>query len=190
MRFFPLEETQNFNGTGKSPSRINEEYDLKIAPLPMSMTIWLPIYFCLMTTTIYQAIPIWMLPRGFRNDDLIFNQIGYVWTINIFSNLIWNKLFYGLGFYVSAIDILVMLSTALYMLVKVSRSHLNKIECVTLYFGISIYAGWVSVATILNLSYIAKDMGLSYENGHDETKWACFILWVAFVIFTAASLRE
>jgi hypothetical protein len=46
------------------------------------------------------------------------------------------------------------------------------------------------VATILNLSYVAKDMGLNYTNGHDETKWACFMLCVALLLFTVASYRE
>ena len=127
----------------------------------MSMIIWLPIYILLMASTIYQAIPSWMLKQGYRNDDLFFNQIGYVWTLNICSNLIWNKLFYGCWFLISAADILVMLSSGLYMLVKISRSHLNIVECICFYGGVSIYTGWVTVATILNLSYVFKDLGMS-----------------------------
>jgi hypothetical protein len=96
-----------------------------------------------MTSTVYMAIPSWMMSNGFRNDDLLFNEIGYIWTINIASNVIWNKLFYSYGFLVSAVDILIMLSTGLYMLVKVSRAHLNKFECFCIYGGISIYTGWV-----------------------------------------------
>jgi len=48
----------------------------------------------------------------------------------------------------------------------------------------------VSAATILNVSFMLKEAGMSGSNGVDEQVWSIIILWVAFGIYNAAQFME
>ena len=47
----------------------------------------------------------------------------------------------------------------------------------------SIYSGWITAASILNVSFTLKSLG--YDS--NEEQFAIYILWVAFVIYNVAS---
>lgn len=55
--------------------------------------------------------------------------------------------------------------------------------------GFSLYAGWVSSATLLNFSYVLAALGMR-EPRYNEEKWTIIILWVAFGIYNVASYLE
>ena len=66
----------------------------------------------------------------------------------------------------------------------ISRNKLNTFEVMTAYTGFSLYAGWVTAASILNVSYCVKGLGLREDNINigmeiSESKITCVILWVA-----------
>merc|ERR1711990_44436 len=66
---------------------INDYWNVGVAPASWTFSIWAVIYSLLCLFTIYQA-----LPGGFvksRNDDFIFNKIGYLYSINMVLNAIW-----------------------------------------------------------------------------------------------------
>jgi hypothetical protein len=142
---------------------------------------------------IYQAIPShWGMSK--RNDHLIFNEIGYWFTFNMIFNALWLCIFqqYNLpAFFVSAIDIIALLVTSLMIMMKAQRNSTNFFETIGVYVAFSMYSGWVATASILNVTFCLKGIGLSEKNlGINESNYACFILLVALVIFVIASLRE
>jgi hypothetical protein len=67
------------------------------------------------------------------------------------------------------------------------RTKLNTFELITLRFGFSIYSGWVTTATILNIAVFLKfvDFGGEYE-----PIYAVGILWVALPIYWAFTIIE
>ena len=55
----------------------------------------------------------------------------------------------------------------------------------------SMYSGWVTTATILNVTFCLKGIGLSEKKLEiDESVYSCVMLWIALVIFVLATLRE
>ena len=73
-----------------------------------------------------------------------------------------------------------LLVTCVYIMMVVARSKLNPFEVFSMYTGFSIYAGWVTTATILNATYCFKGMGFSEEKMDiNESKITCFVLWIA-----------
>ena len=67
-----------------------------------------------------------------------------------------------------------------YIMMVVARSKLNPFEVFSMYTGFSIYAGWVTTATILNATYCFKGMGFSEERMDiSESKVTCYVLWIA-----------
>ena len=56
----------------------------------------------------------------------------------------------------------------------------NWFEFLTLRTAFSIYAGWVTTASILNICFILKSFGIRDPNLEwKETGWAVIFLWVA-----------
>lgn len=67
-----------------------------------------------MIFVVYQALPPDMVPD--RNDDLIFNQIGWLFPINMIWNALWLPTFQSfntVGFVLSEVLIVGMLLTAI-----------------------------------------------------------------------------
>ena len=53
------------------------------------------------------------------------------------------------------------------------------------------YAGWVTVATILNTTLLLKSFGVADPNiPIDEETSTCIILWVALIIYNVATYLE
>lgn len=51
--------------------------------------------------------------------------------------------------------------------------------------GMSIYAGWLTAATILGAANMFKHIGMSEENGWNEEDWTIALLWIALFLFAA-----
>ena len=72
-----------------------------------------------------------------------------------------------------------------------TRSKVNTIEWISLRCGFTIYAGWVTAATILNVTYMLKSFGVADPNiPIDEETTAVIILWIALVIYNVATYLE
>lgn len=70
-----------------SLSYINDHYAVGFAPAGWTFSIWALIYSLLTIFAIYQCLPGgWVTSR---NDDFIFNKIGWLWSINCMLNAIW-----------------------------------------------------------------------------------------------------
>ena len=91
------------------------------------------------------------------------------------------------GFVISFIDMLALLATCLFMMMKATRSNVNTTEAISMRIGFTLYAGWVSSATILNASYILAGLGMR-EPRYNEEKWTVIILWVGFAIYNVAAI--
>ena len=140
---------------------------------------------------IYQALPSSWVPD--RNDQLIFGDIGFVFFANVFLNALWLPIFKGntpTRFILSAIDLSLVLCTCVYMMMKTSRADsLNLWEYISMQIGFSIYSGWVTAATILNICNYFKSIGYA-DPKIDEEKVTIILLWIAALIYTTATFRE
>ena len=59
-------------------------------------------------------------------------------------------------------------------------------EYLIITLGFSIYAGWVTAASILNVCFLLKSNGMD----QNEQEWGIVIMWVAIVIYNVAAFRE
>ena len=85
-----------FNGASQavmpySLSEITDQWDARIDPAGYAFAIWGLIYSLLGVFTIYQALPDSVVPD--RNNELIFDKIGYMFFANMLINSIWLVLF-------------------------------------------------------------------------------------------------
>jgi len=151
---------------------------------------------------IYAVLPAsWVATR---NDDLIFNQIGWWFPANMILNGIWLPTFQSntrLGFIFGFIIIIALEVTALVMEQKACAAELNVMEIIFLRCAMSIYAGWVGAASIVSLTILLKNLGIfSANESQDETSdayvatadkkgcvnepiWGVTCLWIALVLY-------
>ena len=101
----------------------------------------------------------------------------------------WNATFLtnsGPGFYISLINILVMLGTAYYMMHVSMRASVNWIEFITMRLGFSIYTGWVTAATILNITYTLRwtfKANPKTNFWNYEEAYGIVVIWLAFGLY-------
>ena len=96
-----------------------------------------------------------------------------------------------MGFVLSLLDIILMLYTCCLLMMKATRTKVNAFEWITMRCGFTMYAGWVTAATILNATFMLKSFGAADPNiPIDEETTTVIILWVAFVIYNMAAYRE
>lgn len=167
---------------------ISDQWSLAIAPAAWAFWIWAVIYPFLGFFTIYQALPeSWFSWAFTRNDDLIFNQINILFAINMVSNAAWQLIYLTnsmAGMVISCLDVFVMLGTAIYMIWVSVRSTNNWLEAIVIRTGFSIYAGWLTAATILNVSFVLLGFGLKGPGLFlSEETFGCIMIWVAFAIY-------
>lgn len=97
------------------------------------------------------------------------------------------------GFGLALLDIVAMLTSNIWVMIKASSTQLNLVETLSLWGGFSIYAGWVTAATILNIAILLKSLGLADPNipwGLNEENLTQLVAWVALVIYNFVSYTE
>jgi len=62
-------------------------YSSDLSAASYAFAIWAVIYFLLAIFSVYQALPGGWVKS--RNDDFIFNKIGWLWSINMLLNAAW-----------------------------------------------------------------------------------------------------
>jgi hypothetical protein len=146
------------------------------------------------TFVVYQALPAdWVSDR---NDTLIFEDIGYHFFYNMLINSIWLVLFQTntvWGFALGLIDIIAMLTSNVFMMMKSTSANVKTTEWISMRGGFSIYSGWVTAATILNVTYLLKSLGLADPDipfGMDEESVTVVILWVALAIYNLKAYMD
>lgn len=69
------------------------------------------------------------------------------------------------------------------------RNKLNLIELISIRICFSIYSGWVTAATILNLSIYLKSVGLN-DNIVSEEIMSILVVWIAFFVYNFIAFKE
>ena len=96
------------------------------------------------------------------------------------------------GWILSTLDIFAMLATAVYMMMVSTRSEVNGWEWVFVRSQLSIYSGWLTAASILNVVLMLKFFGVEDPDltWLDEEQLSVGLLWIALGIYNLASYIE
>jgi len=111
-----------------------------------------------------------------------------------------------LGYICSTIVIIGICVTDLKMMVIAGRNKLGWREMFIVRLTFSLYSGWITAATILNVDFMLKSLGmwaketkpyndvaedwLNFMMFMSEEAYAIIVLWVAFVIYEVASWKD
>lgn len=170
----------NGQGTGE----ISDRFDIYFVPAGYVFSIWGLIYLGLVAFTFYQALPA-------QKDDPLLKKIYPAYWIGNLANAVWIFLWHYEIFSLTLVAMLIILASLLYIYIQISKAtpELVNVQKWFVKIPVSIYLGWISVATIANVSQV-----LFFFNwggwGITPAVWAVILLAVATVLGLLMQWRE
>ncbi|WP_228060200.1 tryptophan-rich sensory protein [Plectonema radiosum] len=147
-----------------------------IIPASYAFAIWGLIYLGLFAFAIYQV-----LPSQRENPNL--RKTGYLLAIASVAQSIWVYLFLSRLFVLSVVAMLLILLPliVMYLRLDIGNTPVSRAEKWFIHYPISIYLGWISVATIVN---IASALYINNWNGFGISPeiWTVIMMIIATVI--------
>ena len=164
-------------------SEISAKYPSLFTPAGFTFSIWGLIYLALLLFVIYQALPS-------QRDNQTIAGISGLFQINCGANAAWLFAWHYDLLNLSLLIMLVLLGT----LILIYRALLSEIEHasvaqhLSLYVPFSLYTGWITLATIANLSAVQTGNGWD-EIGLTAISWALLKLAIAGAIGATMVIR-
>lgn len=164
--------------------------DVLIIPANYAFAIWGLIYLGLIALGIYQ-----ILPAQQHNSRL--RRTGYGLAIASIAQIIWVLLFQNRQFFASIAAMLGILIPLIVVYLRLGiniapqplRERPSRLERWLVDIPISIYLGWISVATIVNVASALADAGWN-RSGSGAIGWTLIMLVVAAAIAAIVALRR
>jgi hypothetical protein len=169
---------------GQETGEISDRFDIYFVPAGYVFSIWGLIYLGLIAFSIYQALPA-------QKDNPLLNKIYPAYWVGNLANVVWIFLWHYEFFPLTLVAMITLLVCLIYIYVQISKkgAELDRNQKWFVRLPISIYLGWISVATIANVTQI-----LFYLNwsgwGISAAIWAVIMLSIASMLGLLMLWRE
>ena len=161
---------------GLTTGEISDRFQVYFVPAGYVFSIWGLIYVGLILYAIYQALPA-------QRENPRLRATGYLFALSCLANIAWLFLWhYELFlFTLVAMGALLLLLIAIYLRLGIGRTAVSTGERWLVQLLFSVYLGWISVATIANVTSVLDYLnwggwGLSPE------------LWTAIMLLAGVGL--
>jgi hypothetical protein len=169
---------------GQNTGEISDRFQVFFVPAGYVFSIWGLIYIGLLAFAVYQALPA-------QRENPRLRKIGYWFLLSCAANSVWIFMWHYNLFPLSLLIMLVLLASLLviYLRLDVGRTKISTAErwCVDNVF--SVYLGWITVATVANVTDVLYDLGWNGFGIAPET-WAVIMLIVAAALGVAMALTR
>ena len=172
----------------KTTNELSDQYPNLFVPAGFTFSIWGVIYVLLGIFVIYHLTL--ALKKQAPNHSAI-EKIGLFFVISCLANIAWIFAWHYEMVALSLALMLLLLASllAIYLRVNIRQSAATRSEKYTVFIPFSVYLGWITVATIANVTAL-----LVYLNwntlGLGEQFWAVAVILVALVIALAVLFRR
>lgn len=161
--------------------QISDSFDVLFVPAGYVFSIWGVIYLGLIAYAVFQALPA-------QRENPRLRRIFPAFVVGAFANVIWLFLWHYLQFAWTLPVMLILLGSLIvtYLGLGVQKARVSTLERWLVHVPFSIYLGWITVATVANISdvlwfYKWNQFGLGAET------WMAIIL--AAVVGIAAAMN-
>lgn len=169
---------------GQNTGEISDRFEVFFVPAGYVFSIWGLIYLGISAYAIYQA-----LPAQATKPDLA--SIGYLFVLSSIANIAWIFLWHYEFFPLTVVAMLSLLGllVAIYRRLNIGRQEVSSPMKWLIHIPFSIYLGWITVATIANVTSLLyylewNGWGISPE------AWTLIMLAAAVIIGAAVSLTR
>lgn len=166
---------------------VSESYPNLFAPAGYTFSIWGVIYILLFAYTIYQ-FGIFRGRSNISNADLL-DKIGIFFIVSSIANSIWIFAWHYNVIWLSLLLMIVILISLIIIDREIPNTGLTFSERILVKIPFGIYFGWITVATIANITTFLVSIGWR-GFGLQESAWTVIVLVIGFLIVTANMLRS
>jgi len=163
----------------RSTGAISDAYPNLFAPAGITFSIWGLIYLLLAAYVLYQYIP-FKAERGKKKEGLL-KRINLYFIATSITNISW---IFAWHYDFIGLSVLIM-AVFLFLLIKIvtilKHEQLTSLEKRFISIPFSIYFGWITVATIANITVLLVSVGWNGFGIADQI-WTAAILVVGVVI--------
>lgn len=169
---------------GQTTGEISDRFQVYFVPAGYVFSIWGLIYITLIAFAIYQVLPS-------QADNPHLHRIGYLFALSCLANISWLFLWHYeyFGWTLIAMGTLLATLIAIYLRLGIGQVAVSSMDKWFVHIPFSIYLGWVTVATIANVTSV-----LDYIHwggwGIGEITWTIIMLIVATGITFAVILSR
>jgi hypothetical protein len=169
---------------GQNTGEISDRFKVLFVPAGYVFSIWGVIYLGLIAYAIFQALPA-------QRDNQRLHSAGWWFVLAGIANSAWIFLWHYNFFPLTLLAMFTLLVSliAIYLKLGIGRVAVPAAERWATFIPISIYLGWISVATIANVTDVLYDVGWT-GGGIDAQIWAVLLLGVALVLGVLMAVRH
>mgnify|MGYP003602085722 FL=1 len=168
---------------GMNTGEISDFYPNLFTPTALTFSVWGLIYLLLALFVLFQ----FGLFGGKESESLISKKIGVWFIVSCTANLLWILAWHNLKIVLSVCLMLVLLVSLIVIVTKLGRSE-NKKEQFFVRLPFFVYFGWITVATIANVTALLVSLRWS-GFGLTEADWTVMMLAVGTLIASGVILR-
>lgn len=161
---------------GRATEEVSAMFANLFTPAGFTFSIWSVIYLGLIAFTLYQFLPS-------QADDRVVQRVAVLFIVSSLLNVGWLLAWHFLWIGVSVILMLLLLVTLILIYLQVTRRAASRTIAYRLMVALPfrLYLGWISVATIANISAYLTSVG--WDGGPlSETGWALVMMGAAVVL--------
>jgi len=161
---------------GLQTGEISDSFPVYFTPAGYVFAIWGLIYLGLLAYAVYQALPAQRQSPRLRSIRTLF-------LVGSLANIAWILLWHYQFFPLTLVAMLMLLGTliGIYLRLRIGRTSPPLVERLTVDLPFSIYLGWITVATVANVTSL-----LDYLNwdgfGISPVTWMWIILAAVLII--------
>jgi hypothetical protein len=169
---------------GQDTGEISDRFDVFFVPAGYVFSIWGLIYLALIGFAIYQFLPS-------QRDNADVARIGYWFVASSVANSAWIFLWHYNYFGASVVVMLALLVTliVIYTRLDINRRATSTADKWLIHFPFRIYLGWISVATIANITSYLDFVNWGRWGLAEET-WFVIMMGVAVVLALAMTIAR
>ena len=169
---------------GQNTGEISDRFQVYFVPAGYVFAIWGVIYIGWIAFTIFQF-------QASQTESPRLRRLGYLFAISNLANAAWLFCWHYNRFGLSVLVMLVLLGLLLasYLRLDVNRASVSRVEFWSVDVLFSIYLGWITVATVANITdwlYLLEWNGF----GISAEIWAIIMLIVASLLGLAMALTR
>lgn len=161
---------------GQTTGAISDSFIVYFTPAGYVLSIWGLIYLALGAFTVYQALPA-------QRTNPRLRRIGYLFAFSSIANTAWLFFWHYNQYPLTLVAMLLLLVTliVLYTRLHIGKQAPSKVERWTINFPFSLYLGWITVATIANVTSLLDYLKWNAWGIAPET-WTAVMLAVAVLV--------
>ena len=169
---------------GQTTGEISDRFQVYFVPAGYVFSVWGLIYLGLIAFAVYQALPA-------QRENPFLRRIGYLFALSCVANIAWLFLWHYEVFLLTLVAMfaLLLLLIAIYLRVGIGRARVSLADKWCIHIPFSLYLGWITVATIANVTAVLYYLRWSGWGISPEV-WAIIMLIVGAGVASAVSLTR